>query len=187
MMFGDIDVFELWSMRINPSDLYNIERSHNPQGGGGQRYIQIGARSVAPTLGFLRVRAKDLPYQLPVRCIGQPDAVDQIEFHVKSEDQGGASRMRIANQNRYSRHRCRAWSPSNGFPSLQPDQTTKDAQALFARIGGVHVFLVRDGEDGVWAGYTTGNQTPDSMRGFDFAPMLFEGLGGHWRFREDGA
>ncbi len=178
MIFGDISVVELWSIRLNPSDLYNIERGHNPLGGGGQRYIQIGQPMVQPSLEFLKVGFADLPVHLPVRCIGQPEGVDEVLFHRKSE-----GRMRIANQNRYAQHRCRAWSPANGFPSLQPHENTRDARTLLAGIGGLHVFLVRDGDGEIWAGYTTGSHTPADLKGFGFGPLLYEGLGGYWQYK----
>jgi hypothetical protein len=184
MNIENIEIIELWSLKLNPSDLSNIERAHNPKGGGGQRYIQIGSKMVQPTLDFLKIGLVDLPHVLRIHCIGEPGAVDDLEFHLKSSDQSGGTRMRIANQNRHSRQRCRAWSPERGFPSLDPAQDTGDAQTLFEKIGGVHIFLVRDRSGRVWGGYTTGSTIPDFMRNISFAKILYGGAGGHWTFEE---
>ena len=41
-----IEINELWSMKLNPSDFYNIERGlgEGPDGGDGQSFIQIAKK-----------------------------------------------------------------------------------------------------------------------------------------------
>lgn len=90
--------------------------------------------------------------------------------------------MRIANQNRHRATRVRAWSRETDFPRL-PEQgvTTAAAEALLNELGGLHVFLVRDTDGTVWAGYTIGDLDDDGGR-LPFAPLLSSRHpGGYWR------
>jgi len=179
-MIGGIDIGEIWSYRPNASDLYNIERTENPQGGGGARYIQIRKSRLDDLLQFLELsEVPDAKVSLNVRSIKVPERVDAIEFDSKSQE-----RMRIANQNRHWRTRAYGWSPAAGFPTLGPTQTTDDAAQLITSLGGLHIYLVRDVNDKVWAGYTTGSvPSPEDAR-LPFIEMLYTGDGGYWRYRE---
>lgn len=180
-MIPGIDIDEVWSYRPNASDLYNIERTKNPIGGGGARYIQIRRGQIPDLLRFLGLpRVPDDPIALTVRSHFEPDKSDVIVFNTKSQE-----RMRIANQNRQFSSRARGWSPAAGFPTLQPTETTRDAQRIIDNLGGLHIYLVRDVEGAVWAGFTTGSVPPPEWADLPFVDGLFGSSdGGYWRFRE---
>ena len=177
-MIPGIDIDEVWSYRPNPSDLYNIERTVNPPGGGGARYPQIRKRQLRDLLRFLGL--KSIPkskVKLSVRSHYEPDKVDVIEFDKKSQ-----GRMRIANQNRHWATRASGWSPEAGFPTLGPIEKTEDAVRLIALLGGLHIYLVRDVEGVVWAGYTTGAMPPPEWAQLPFVDILFgTSDGGYWK------
>lgn len=181
-MIAGINIDELWSYRPNASDLYNIERSVNPVGGGGARYIQIRKSQLRDILMFLRLpRVPNSPVSLTVRSHFDPSSTDVVEFDVKSQD-----RMRIANQNRNWSHRAAGWSPQAGFPTLGPAETTEDAEHLIASLGGLRIYLVRDEDGDVWAGFTTGAVAPPEVAGLPFAHLLYGNTdGGYWRYGED--
>ncbi|MEK6210901.1 MAG: hypothetical protein AABM64_11130 [Pseudomonadota bacterium] len=177
MIIG-IDINEVWSYRPNASDLYNIERTVNPAGGGGARYIQIRKSQLEDLLQFLDLaHVPDSKVSLNVKSIKAPEKVDVIEFDTKSQE-----RMRIANQNRHWRTRAYGWSPAAGFPTLGPTETTEDANHLINLLGGLHIYLVRDVNDKVWAGYTTGSVPPPEDAGLPFIGILYTGDGGYWRY-----
>src|SRR5687768_4470583 len=117
-MDGQLEIDELWSLMIAPSDLYNIERSlsDGPAGGGGDTYIQVPVSLVKPLLTFLREEypPNGVPLKFEVNNRARPDLpAEPLEFWAKS-----AGRMRIARQNRHRHPRLRAWTPGMGFPSL---------------------------------------------------------------------
>lgn len=180
-MIPGVDVDELWSYRPNASDLYNIERTVNPERGGGARYIQIRKSQLGNLLQFLRLpRVPDSKVSLNVRSIRAPDKVDVIEFDAKSQE-----RMRIANQNRHWRTRAYGWSPAAGFPTLAPTETTDDAARLIRSLGGFHIYLARDVDSTVWADYTTGSVPPPKMADLPFVDILFGASdGGYWQYKE---
>lgn len=180
-MIPGINIDELWSYRPNASDLYNIERSINPVGGGGARYIQIRKSQLADLLMFLDLpRVPNSPVSLPVKSHFDPMSSDIIDFDVKSQD-----RMRIANQNRNFSHRVAGWSPKAGFPMLGPSDTTQDAEKLLNAIGGLRIYLVRDEHAQVWAGFTKGAVAPPEVANLPFASLLYGNTdGGYWRFEE---
>ena len=179
-----IFIKDLWSLKLNPSDLYNIERpkDDNPPSGGGHTYIQIPAGLVDGTLTFLRV--EHLPIEghvnLEVRDPSDPSSdPEQVEIWSKS-----AGRMRIAQQNRHRHTRLSAWSPQSGFPKLDSNATTNGAKSLLHSIGGLHLYFVR-GEDGkVWAGFTTGTASKQEAK-LPFANILWvSSRGGYWAYEE---
>ncbi|MDZ4180932.1 MAG: hypothetical protein U1E29_17155 [Coriobacteriia bacterium] len=180
-MIPGVDIDELWAYRPNASDLYNIERSVNPPGGGGARYIQIRKTQLPDLLQFLDLpTVPDHPVALKVRSHFEPDKIDTIVFDVKSQE-----RMRIANQNRHWRTRASGWSPAAGFPTLSREDTTKDAEKIIASLGGLHIYLVRDVESVVWAGFTTGMTPPAVMADLPFVKLMYgSSNGGYWRFKE---
>lgn len=180
-MIRGINIDELWAYRPNASDLYNIERSVNPIGGGGARYIQIRKSQLQDLLRFLHLaRVPDSPVSLLVRSHFDPSSSDVIEFDVKSQD-----RMRIANQNRNFSRRAAGWSPEAGFPVLGPDQTTEDAETLLTSIGGLRIYLVRDVNQQVWAGFTQGKDPESGVADLPFVSLLYGDTdGGYWRFRD---
>ena len=49
---------ELWALKVNPSDLYNIERvpEDKPKTGGGHTYIQVPKGQVPHLLKFLHIQ-----------------------------------------------------------------------------------------------------------------------------------
>jgi hypothetical protein len=173
---------EIWTLRINPSDLFNIERPKevNPESGGGHTYIQIPKGRVADTLDFLRASypPNGVPILLSVGSQSSPSQPPEVvEFYNKSSE-----RMRIAKQNRHRFGRLSAWSPSSGFPSLAPNQTTEDATALLRSLGGLHIYLARTEEGQVWAGFTTGAPSR-SQENQPFANILWGASpGGHWKY-----
>jgi hypothetical protein len=180
-VISGIDIVEVWSYRPNASDLYNIERTVNPDGGGGQRYIQIRKSQLPDLLKFLGLRhVPDSKVSLSVRSHYDPGKVDVIEFDSKSQE-----RMRIANQNRNWSTRASGWSPEAGFPSLGPTEDTGDARRLIESIGGLHIYLVRDVNCKVWAGYTKGAAPPPEDAGLPFIGMLYGADdGGYWRYEK---
>lgn len=183
-MHGDVKIRELWSLKLNPSDLYNIERpiGDNPSTGGGHTYIQVPKGQVVPLLNFLHEQYPEngVSIVLTVHNQGKPGiAPEEIEFWAKS-----AGRMRISKQNRYRHSRLSAWSPANGFPVLQPNQDTDDARTLLNNIEGLHIYIARGEDDSVWAGYTTGNPSDEQSK-LSFADILWGASpGGYW-FYED--
>lgn len=177
-----VNIDEIWSLRVNPSDLSNIERpvGVGPATGGGQLYVQIGKTMVQPTLDFLRIKyPAGSPVNVPVRCWGKNAAlVENVEFSDKSQ-----GRMRITNQNRHRANRVFAWSPSNGFPQLSGSASTADAKALIAKLGGLHIWIVRDDTGELWAGYSKGAAPPADQAHQPFAHMLYGSHpGGHWKY-----
>jgi hypothetical protein len=181
----EIEIAELWSMRISPATLYNIERTtdDNPVGGGGAVYIQIAKGLVADFLKFIRSEYPENGevIELQVGNFMSPTS-PQKTLTFSSKSQG---RMRIANQNRHRAERLSAWSSDEGFPSLKAGQNTEDARALLEEIGGLRIFLVR-GEDGnIWAGYTIG-EANDAEAKQPFASINWgtETSGGYWQYEE---
>lgn len=174
------NIVELWALRLNPSDLSNIERpiGEGPVGGGGQLYIQIKTTMIPSLLKFLGAAyPSDGPLSVTVRNIGSDGSSDVVEFHAKSQ-----GRMRIANQNRHRANRVRAWSPQMGFPTLPARATTTDAAEAIASLGGLHIFLAKDTEGTIWAGYTTG-VVDDQDGTLPFAHLVSgQHEGGHWKY-----
>jgi hypothetical protein len=177
-MLAQLNPVELWTLKITPSTLYNIERVGNPPGGGGHRYIQIPGSRIASILGFLGANMPPPPIPLQVRNPYNPaSAAETVEFDTKS---GG--RMRITNQNRHSPSsaRPRGWSPQSGFPTLAAGQNTNHSRALLNQLGQVHIYLARDAQGNVWAGYTQGPPTPAEAN-LPFANIAWGSHpGGHW-------
>jgi len=184
-VFDEVEIHELWSLRLNPSDLYNIERTldDNPRTGGGHTYIQVPKGQVESLLRFLHKEypPNGVPISLSVGNQGKPGtATEQIQFWAKS-----ANRMRISQQNRHRHSRLSAWSPESGFPVLQPNETTDDARALLKSLGGLHLYVARGEDQSVWAGFTTG--TPSAEQSEEpFANILWgTSRGGYWIYEED--
>jgi hypothetical protein len=183
-MHNHLEIDELWSLKINPSDLYNIERYlwDKPATGGGHLYIQVSSGLVNPLLTFLREEypPNGTPLILEVSNRAQPSLpVEPLEFWAKSE-----GRMRIARQNRHRHSRLRAWTPEMGFPSLRETQDTADAVNLLSAIGGLHVYLARAADGTVWAGYTTGFPS-EAEEKLPFANILWgNSRGGYWRYEK---
>lgn len=181
-----IEIAELWSMRISAATLYNIERTtdDNPQGGGGAVYIQVAKGLVAGLLQFLR---SDYPengeiIEVQVGNFLRPTQPQEtLTFSSKSQ-----GRMRIANQNRHRATRLSAWSPDEGFPTLEAGQNTEDAHVVLEEMEGLRIFLVR-GEDGnVWAGYTIGEANEaEAKQPFASINWGRSTSGGYWRYEEN--
>lgn len=180
-----IEIAELWSMRISAATLYNIERTtdDNPVGGGGAVYIQVAGGLVADLLQFLRSEYPNNGEVIELEVgnfLSPTKPKEMLTFSSKSQ-----GRMRIANQNRHRAIRLSAWSPEEGFPSLEAGQNTEDARAVLEQIGGLRIFLVR-GEDGdVWAGYTVG-EANEAQAKQPFAAINWGTAtsGGYWRYEE---
>lgn len=181
-----IEISELWSMRISAATLYNIERTtdDNPEGGGGAVYIQVAKGLVADLLLFLRSEypSNGEVIELRVGNFLSPSRPQEI-LTFSSKSQG---RMRIANQNRHRAVRLSAWSPDEGFPSLEAGQNTQDARAVLEGIGGLRIFLVR-GEDGnIWAGYTIGEaNAAQAKQPFASINWGTTTSGGYWKYEEE--
>jgi hypothetical protein len=172
----------LWSLRINGSNLYNIERSlhDNPATGGGHTYIQVPRANVDDLLTFLgetQMPPNGVAIMLDVGNQAAPNMPkQQLEFRSKS-----AGRMRIARQNRHRHSRLSAWLPAAGFPNLDAGQTTQDASQLLEELGGLHIYLARDEDGIVWAGYTKGVPTAKQQQQ-PFAHILWgDSPGGYWK------
>ncbi len=183
-MFNNSAINELWSLKINPSDLYNIERSlnDNPETGGGHTYIQVPRGNVENLLSFLH---QDYPRNgssitLEVGVQQNPEMpLEKIEFWSKS-----AGRMRIAQQNRHRHNRHSAWSPERGFPSLEPGQDTRDASRILQDIGGLHIYIARCSEGSLWAGFTKGIPSKNE-NSLPFVDILWGNTtGGYWIYEE---
>jgi hypothetical protein len=184
-MNADVKIHELWSLRLNPSDLYNIERelNDNPETGGGHTYIQIPKGQVNNLLNFLHEEypPNGVDISLNVGDRIKPEAPsEKIQFWSKS-----ANRMRISQQNRHRHSRLTAWSPARGFPVLKPHQTTDDAKKVLNSIGGLHIYLARGTDDFVWAGFTVGTPSARESK-LPFANILWgiKNPGGYWIYSE---
>ena len=177
-MLAQLNPVEVWTLRITPSTLYNIERVGNPATGGGHRYIQIAGSRVASTLSFVGSSMPPPPIPLQVRNPYNPaNASELIEFDKKS-----GNRMRITNQNRHSMSssRPRGWLPGAGFPTLTASQDTVDARTLLNQLGHVHIYLARDAHGVVWAGFTQGSPSAAEAN-LPFAHIAWGATrGGHW-------
>lgn len=178
-------ISELWSLRINPSDLYNIERvpEDKPDTGGGHTYIQVPKGQVDNLLKFLH---SDYPIngqalRVQVGNQKEPNAeLEELEFWSKSN-----GRMRIAQQNRNSQNRLSAWSSASGFPKLDPFQGTEVASELLNNIGLLHLYLIRTSDKAVWAGFTTGQPSVTQLEQ-PFAKLLWGNTrGGYWSLKEN--
>ena len=151
--------------------------------GAGDTYIQVPKRQVENLLAFLdeTYPVNGFPINLAIGSQSKPGLEpERVEFCSKS-----AGRMRIANQNRHRKPRLNAWSPSNGFPTLQPSDTTSDAKKLLTDLGGLHIYIARSVNGSVWAGYTIGLSSAKDARQ-PFANILW-GLnnpGGYWAYEE---
>lgn len=184
-MHDDLNIQELWSLNLNPSDLYNIERPRdvNPESGGGHTYIQIPIGQVQSTLSFLNAEYPPNGHPLTITVHDQthPDLTpEHVEFWAKS-----SGRMRIAQQNRHRHKRLTAWSPSRGFPQLGREATTDDARHLLERIGGIHLYLARAQSNIIWAGFTTGKPSVKELT-LPFANILWgNSKGGYWIYQGD--
>jgi hypothetical protein len=183
-MNDQLEIEELWSLKITPSDLYNIERwpSDKPKTGGGQIYIQVPKSLVDSLLTFLEADYPDgEPIVLEIHNRAQPDLpTERLEFWAKS-----MGRMRIARQNRHGQNRLQAWSPDRGFPRLEQYQGTDVAEKLLDSIGGCHIYLARASNGTIWAGFTTGSPSKDEAK-LPFADILWgESKGGHWQYEEE--
>ena len=182
----EIGICQLWSLRLNPSDLYNIERvcDDNPENGGGHTYIQIPKGQVPHLLRFLGERYPTNSQQISVMVSDQkaPNSTSEIiQFCSKS-----AGRMRISQQNRHRHSRLAAWSPQSGFPKLKPYKGSIEAKALIQEIGGLHIYLARDSNANIWGGYTTG-PVPQASTYLPFSNILW-GLnnpGGYWQLGKE--
>jgi len=185
-MDNEIEICQLWSLRLNPSDLYNIERvpDDNPENGGGHTYIQIPKGQVPHILRFLGKSYPDNGEQITISVGDQkdPDTTAQIiEFWAKS-----SGRMRISQQNRHRHARLAAWSPQSGFPTLEPYCGSDIAKSIIQDIGGLHIYLARDQNGKVWGGFTTG-PIPESSSHLPFSNILWgqKNPGGYWQLEEE--
>lgn len=184
-MLAQLNPVEIWSLRLNPSDFYNIERvkGDDPATGGGDTYIQIPARLVQATLRFLGARLPQAgsPIPLSVKNAASPQAPpEDIEFWIKSDDQGGNARMRIARQNRHRHNRFSGWAPGAGFPTLPAWDDTDDARPLLKGLGGLRIFLARDANGTVWGGFTTGKPSAAEAN-LPYARIVWApSTGGYW-------
>ena len=179
----EIEIAELWSMRISAATLYNIERAtdDNPKGGGGAVYIQVAKGLVDGLLKFLRSGYPENGEMVELKVgnfLNPSQPQETLTFSSKSQ-----RRMRIANQNRHRAKRLSAWSPEEGFPSLEAGQNTEDARDVLEKIGGLRIFLVR-GEDGeIWAGYTIGEATmAEAKQPFASINWGTSTSGGYWQY-----
>lgn len=182
-MLSSLGPVEVWSKKLNPSELYNMERrAHDhPANGGGQLYIQINQTQFPGLLKFLGLSSPPgLGSTIPisVRNPRAPTALAQtLEFWVKSQN-----RMRTGPMNRYrgSNTRPNGWSPAAGFPTLPAGQDTNAARTLLNGLGGVRIFLARDPTGAVWAGFTAGSPTTIEAS-LPYAHLAWApGTGGYW-------
>jgi hypothetical protein len=151
----------------------------NPVGGGGQLYIQVTENQAPDLLKFLNAQMPPLGASVPlqVRNPAQPHVASQtLDFWAKSQD-----RMRTGPLNRFRASSIRpgGWSPQAGFPTLQPGQGTAQAKQQLNGIGGVRIFLARDANGDVWAGFTQGPATA-AQAALPYANIAWAGKGGYW-------
>ncbi|WP_375276875.1 hypothetical protein [Alteromonas australica] len=174
---------EVWSLKVKPSDLYNIERvpEDKPDNGGGHTYFQIPKRLVESTLDFLRTSYPQNGQPIVIQVLDiNKNANEQtpveLEFSSKSQE-----RMRINRQNRHTQQRLPAWSNSRGFPTLAPFEDSEVAKSVLESVGEVHIFLIRDDLGKIWAGFTKG--TPNSLEAKQpFSDILWGNVdGGIWK------
>ena len=177
-----IEINELWSMKLTPSDLYNIERGEGegPVGGGGQGFIQIAKKNVLNLLKFVGKNYSDLPINLEVHnFFTLSGGVERINLSSKS---GG--RMRFNNQNRHRTPRLTAWSNTHGFPVIGKNDATDIAKETLNQIGGVRLFLARSVNGEVYAGFTQG-EADEQESEQPFAEQLWGSAakGGYWSLK----
>lgn len=180
-MLAQLNPVEVWTRKLQPFELYNIERrlNDNPATGGGELYIQVPGSRVQSLLQFLGAHMPPLGafVTLQVKNPLQPNApAEDLQFWAKS-----ANRMRTGPINRFrsSNMRPSGWSPAAGFPVLPPGHGTPQARALLNGLGGIRVFLARDAAGDVWAGFTQGGPTP-AEAALPYANIAWAGKGGHW-------
>jgi len=186
-MLAKLNPVEVWSLELEAADLFHIEhvKSDDPSSGGGDLYIQIPAEMVASTLKFLRapMPAKRKHIKLAVKDPNHPNNPSEtIEFWNKSPDRSGNVRLRIARQNRLrpTSTRPSGWSPAAGFPTLAAGLRTPAAKPVLAALGGVRIFLARDANGDVWAGFTQGAATAVE-RALPYAHIAWAPSGGgYW-------
>lgn len=180
-MLAQLNPVELWTRKLQPFELYNIERrlNDNPATGGGELYIQVPETRVPSLLQFLGAQMPPLGayVALQVKNPVMPNAPPEtLQFWAKSQN-----RMRTGPINRFraSSMRPGGWSPAAGFPTLPAGHGTAQARALLNGIGGVRVFLARDGNGLVWAGFTQGAPTA-AEAALPYANIAWRGQGGYW-------
>ena len=93
-MLAQLNPVEIWTKKLNPFELYNIERRHNdnPYGGGGELYIQVPGTRVPSLLQFLNAQMPPLGAYITLQVLNpsQPALPPQpLQFWAKS-----AGRMR---------------------------------------------------------------------------------------------
>lgn len=175
---------ELWTKKLNPSELYAIERraNDNPVGGGGQLYIQVTEKQAPGLLKFLKAQMPLLGHSIGVQVKNPalPNAAAQtLEFWAKSQD-----RMRTGPLNRFRASSIRpgGWSPAPaaGFPTLPAGHRTAQAKQLLNQLGGIRIFLARDANGDVWAGFTQGAPTA-AERQLPYSRIAWApSSGGYW-------
>jgi hypothetical protein len=180
-MLAQLNPIELWTRKLQPFELYNIERRHNdnPNTGGGELYIQVPETRVPSLLQFLRAPMPPLGayISLQVKNPAQPNAAPEaLQFWAKSQ---GRMRTGPVNRFRASNIRPGGWSPAAGFPTLPSGHGTAQARVLLNGLGGVRVFLARDGAGDIWAGFTQGPPTP-AQAALHYANIAWAGQGGYW-------
>lgn len=185
MLTNKVVIEELWALKVNPSDLYNIERvpEDKPKTGGGHTYIQVPKGQVPHLLKFLHIGYPDNGKKTTLLVGNQKTPnVDPEELEFWSKSSG---RMRIAQQNRISQNRLSAWSPQYGFPKLESFEGTPIASTLLDAIGQLHIYLIRTSDGAVWAGYTKGKPSEEDLQQ-PFADLLWgQSKGGYWSFKEE--
>lgn len=187
----ELIIEELWCLKINANDFYNIERGPKTvDGGGGQTFIQIPKALVKGLLTFFREKyPEDEDFVFEVKNQKQPDMEpEELDFGKQTED-----RMRIKNQKTHSR--LSAWHQNSGFPSLETVAkknkrvnnpfSKDDAEELLNKIGQLHIYLARTSDGEIWAGYTKGE--PDiAQKKLPFSKLLWgDSPGGYWDRQAD--
>jgi hypothetical protein len=180
-MLAPLNPVELWTKKLQPFELYNIDRrlNDNPNTGGGELYIQVPGSRVPSLLQFLGAQMPPLGAYVPlmVKNPALPHSpAEELQLWAKSQ---GRMRTGPINRFRASNTRPGGWSPAAGFPSLPVGHGTNQARAQLNGLGGVRIFLARDGNGEVWAGFTQGPATP-AEAGLPYANIAWTGRGGYW-------
>lgn len=140
---------------LTNSDYFNIYKPPGAEaGGGGQTYIDIPTTRVSiaqweeflgGVAGVQRAEGRNGPeWRLPVNSVGLPETQQMCLIY-----QRRLNTVVIANQNINTQgaNRVSAWLPENGFPEPADPQNRRQVPQRLA------VFLVRTGDEQVWAGW----------------------------------
>lgn len=160
--------------KMNPGDLWNIDRPAGTViGGGGQTFIDLAGIDDSELQSFLELGiSEEKPGEtrrkitIVGRTIGHPNQISEITFDPRSN----RPNYRITNQHN---QRHPAWATTNGFPTIPPGATgSQDV----TNIPHLMIYIARTVEGNYYVGYVDSEGIPENWPG---------GLGLERMFQED--